>query len=486
MLEATVMDMVLQKRAQMRRWRTIDALPSELMKQVVSYLAPTCVEEMKPGCKLDLQNASLAHSCLREWATEYLFKDMTLTHILPGASCNLERFATTKQNAHLLDFVTHIVVQVPPAIRTDDMRMGISYTPEGATRQRLYPQYDGSPTTELTDEQREYWLRYHEAMVEPFCQLWRWRPLVHSAEWSFARIFGYFKNLTSISVACCERVDHPQSTCTHTFIQQTGKSVVEQETPRFIEDRTVNLAWASAIIVRKAPSHVQTLQLSLASIDNYSPNGTVSEILRRGYMYPEDEFPNLATLTRLTLSIRGTPGTHGHFSPANSSTTFNAFWFWKLMINKMLQLQHLELVDDLDTSSQTNFSDLDYTNHTASVLPLLLPYLELNQLKVLRLRGFALQKQDLANALTGPWPSLERVVLSGIRLMDGSDDEYADAEHMEGFTWLEVCRGFVKKRPGVRLELERPYSTCFALDAVAVEERFVGELRSIDGVVVTL
>ena len=109
------MDMVLPKRAQLKHWRTIDALPSELMKQVVSYLAPTCVEEMKPGCKLDLQNANLAHSCLREWATEYLFRDMMLTHVLPGASCDLEIFAITKQNAHLLKHVTHIVVQVQAA-----------------------------------------------------------------------------------------------------------------------------------------------------------------------------------------------------------------------------------------------------------------------------------------------------------------------------------------------------------------------------------
>ncbi|EUC46373.1 hypothetical protein COCMIDRAFT_35993 [Bipolaris oryzae ATCC 44560] len=480
------MDRVLPKRAQFRQWRTIDALPSELMKQVVSYLAPTCVEETKPGCKLDLQNANLAHSCLREWATEYLFRDMMLTHVLPGASCSLELFAITKQNAHLLKHVTHIVVQVPPAIRREDFETAMCYAPERATRQRLYPQCDDSPTTELTDEQKKYYLRYHEAMVEPFIQSWRWHPLVHCAESSFSRIFSYFKNLISISVACCEREDHPQPTCTHTFIQQTGKSVTEQETPRFVEDRTINLAWASAIIARKAPAHVQDLHLSLANIDNYYAAGTVNSVLRRGYMYPEDEFPNLATLTRLTLSVRGTPGTHGHPYPTDASATFHAVWFWKHMVNHMVQLQYLELVDDFDTSSTINFSDLDYTNHTASILPLILPHLELNELQVLKLCGFALQKHDLANALMGPWPSLERVVLSGIRLMDGSEEEYADAEHMEGFTWLEVCHGFVEKRPGVVLELERPYSTCFALDAVAVEEGFVAELRDTDGVVVTL
>ncbi|KAH7557975.1 hypothetical protein BM1_05247 [Bipolaris maydis] len=441
---------------------------------------------MKPGCKLDLQNANLAHSCLREWATEHLFRDMTLTHVLPGASCSLEIFAITKQNAHLLDFVTHIVVQVPPAIRRDDFNIPEFYGPATPTIQRLYPECVNSPTFEFTDEKREYCLRYHEAMVEPFIQGWRWPALVNCAESSFARIFGYFKNLTSISVACCERVDHLQPTCTGTFIQQTGKSAIEQENHRFVEDRTVNLAWASAIIVRKAPPHVHTLRLSLANIDSYYKTNTVNSTLRKGYGYPESNFPNLANLTRLTLSVRGIPGTHGHPSHVRIAAKFHAGWFWKLIISKMLQLQHLELVDDYDTSPDTCFSGLEYTNHTASILPLLLPYLELNQLKVLGLRGFALQKHDLANSLTGPWPSLERIVLSEIRLMDGSDEDYADAEHMEGLTWLEICQEFVEKRPGVILELERPYSTCFALDAVVVEERFVEELGGIDGVVVTL
>lgn len=91
---------------------TLDTLPSELRNLIVSYLAPTCAQDMKPGCKMHLQNANLAHSCLRESATEYLFRDMTLTHVLLGASCNLEIFAVTKENAHLLKYVKHIVVQV--------------------------------------------------------------------------------------------------------------------------------------------------------------------------------------------------------------------------------------------------------------------------------------------------------------------------------------------------------------------------------------
>lgn len=91
---------------------TLTTLPSELRKLIVSYLTPASVDEIKPGCKRHLQNANLTHSCLREWATEYLFRDMTLTHVLLGASSNLEIFAVTPENGHLLKHVRHIIVKV--------------------------------------------------------------------------------------------------------------------------------------------------------------------------------------------------------------------------------------------------------------------------------------------------------------------------------------------------------------------------------------
>jgi hypothetical protein len=97
---------------QSRRPPTLDTLPSELRRLIVAYLAPSSSEEIKTGCKRYLQNANLAHSCLREWATEYMFRDMRLTLVLPGASCQLEIFAVSPQNARLLNHVKHIVVQV--------------------------------------------------------------------------------------------------------------------------------------------------------------------------------------------------------------------------------------------------------------------------------------------------------------------------------------------------------------------------------------
>jgi hypothetical protein len=93
------------------RSSSLDTLPSELRKLIVSYLARASPDDMVTGCKRHLQNANSAHRCLREWATEYMFRDMALKHVLPAASCHLEIFAATPQNVELLKHVKHVVFQ---------------------------------------------------------------------------------------------------------------------------------------------------------------------------------------------------------------------------------------------------------------------------------------------------------------------------------------------------------------------------------------
>lgn len=93
---------------------TLKSLPSEIRRQIVSYLAPS-PQQLRPGSKIHLKNANLAHSCLREWVTEYMFENMALVHVLPGMSGNLEVFAVSRENAGLLKYVKHIVVQVQPS-----------------------------------------------------------------------------------------------------------------------------------------------------------------------------------------------------------------------------------------------------------------------------------------------------------------------------------------------------------------------------------
>jgi hypothetical protein len=339
----------------------------------------------------------------------------------------------------------------------------------------------------MTEEQKQYCAEYHEAMIKPFTQSWRWYQLAHTAKCTFFRVFSHFDNLTSISVACCERVDQPRPTYTSTFILQSGKSVTEKENPRCVEDAAVNMGWASAAILHTAPLHVQNLQLSMANIDHFGALATVSQVLRIGYDKPPlVVLKNLVNITRLSLSVRGIAGTHGPPDPPRQGPSADAVWFWRHKINHMPHLRYLELIESFSATCETSFSDLEETNSTASILPWLLPHLALKELLELRLRGFALQTHDLEDALGGHWPQLQKITLDEIRLMDGSDDDYATEEHMEGLTWLDICHSIMAKQPGVRIHLERPSSTCFALDPALVEGQYIEELARIPGVVVTI
>lgn len=87
---------------------SLETLPSELRKLIVSFLAPI---HLFPGCKQALRNANLAHSCLHEWATEYLFQDMVLVHALPGMASHLEYFTTHREAAGFMKYVKRVVIQ---------------------------------------------------------------------------------------------------------------------------------------------------------------------------------------------------------------------------------------------------------------------------------------------------------------------------------------------------------------------------------------
>jgi hypothetical protein len=90
---------------------SLNTLPSELRKLIVSYLAPS-PDHLIPGSKRDLKSVNLAHSCLREWVPEHMFRDMALQHVLVGMSSHLERFTISCGDEQLPKFVKHIVVQV--------------------------------------------------------------------------------------------------------------------------------------------------------------------------------------------------------------------------------------------------------------------------------------------------------------------------------------------------------------------------------------
>jgi hypothetical protein len=96
---------------------TLASLPSELRKIIVNYLAPAALESLQRGCKADLQNANLAHRCLREWVPEVMFRDMALEHVIAGQASHLERFAAN-HTSPLLSLVKRIQVKVRTPCKT--------------------------------------------------------------------------------------------------------------------------------------------------------------------------------------------------------------------------------------------------------------------------------------------------------------------------------------------------------------------------------
>ena len=99
---------------------TLDSLPSEIRKQIVSHLVITEYVNFqhKVGSKADLKNANAAHSCLREWVPEYMFRDMVFNYLIDGVASHFERFSAEPANSRLWAFVKSIYVQVRHVLRS--------------------------------------------------------------------------------------------------------------------------------------------------------------------------------------------------------------------------------------------------------------------------------------------------------------------------------------------------------------------------------
>ena len=93
---------------------TLDTLPSELRKLIVSFLAPsgTDRERYARGGKIHLKRANMTARCLHDWVPEVMFQDMTLLHVSVDSASHLERFAITPENATYLKYVKTIQVKV--------------------------------------------------------------------------------------------------------------------------------------------------------------------------------------------------------------------------------------------------------------------------------------------------------------------------------------------------------------------------------------
>ncbi|CAO2656306.1 Nn.00g051090.m01.CDS01 [Neocucurbitaria sp. VM-36] len=481
---------------------TLTTLPSELRKVIVSHLAPD-PEHLRPGCKRDLKNANLAHSCLREWVTEYMFRDMALPHVLPGTASQLEIFTVIPENARLIKYVKHIVVQVPPAIRWDvGVENPFSLHQEEHTAQRLCSKFHVKSPREMSDEQHEYCANYHRAMVEPFTDNRRWHQLFRAAKRSWAPILRAFTHLEALSVGCCERIHQPQYTYTSAFILQHGASAIEDVHPPFPEESAVNLACASAIIISSAaPPTVRTLNLSMANMDTLSSLATINRLLSLSYRQPplntttttttnlssSSSSPSSLRITKLSLCLRGIAGVHGTQDWLGDTGTAGSVRFWTGVLNGLQGLHYLEVRNALTADEDVQYSAAaENTDANACVLDWFLPGLTLaaSQLRTLRLVDFTLDKDSVQSTLrVGEWPRLEVLVLDDIQLMLRERPRFVDAGgSLEGEMWLEVCVALASEHPGLRIELNRPVSNVAGIEGHRLHPRYVELIRGVPGV----
>ncbi|KAH7393937.1 hypothetical protein DE146DRAFT_660337 [Phaeosphaeria sp. MPI-PUGE-AT-0046c] len=440
----------------------LHTLPSELRRLIVSFLAPH-PDCHHPGNKQDLKNANATHSCLRECTPEYLFRDMALNHVLVGMSSQLERFAIDPSNHRLLEFVKHIRVQVPPALRWEVGMDGAAFGQhvEDVTARRLCAKFRIQDQRQMSDDQLEYCSDYYRAMVEPFTNNRTWYRLQRAALSSWRKIFSHFTNLAEISVGYCDIVDQPRPTCTNTFVSQHGKDVVDEPHPRFLEDATVNMTWASTLVIRTAPTYVKQLRLSMANWDNFNSFATVNQLQSLSFRKPLDN--NVVNLTSLILDIQGIAGTHGRKDWVGDTGSAGSVKHWKGMLNSIKRLRHLELRDAMRTDDKLNFSELQLSDEHACILDWLLPDLILNHLQTLCLADFVLDIATVQTTLSGQWPALERLTLRDIKLLKSSDiinlfDDETYSQHQDGKGWVETCRALRCNHPGWIIVLHRPSS----------------------------
>jgi hypothetical protein len=355
------------------------------------------------------------------------------------------------------------------------------------TQRCLWKKFGVESTLELSDEQRDYCEEYYDTMVEPFVNSSRTTKLLESARITWRRIFGYLKHLEKISVGCCARVYMPQPTNTGRFILQHGKHVINDVKPRLREDATVNAAWASAIIIRTAPSSVRALELSVANVYPHATSSSTNRLLSSSHRNI-NKLNGSTNITRLTLNIRGVAGTHGLRDMRNSTGSAGCVYLWKKMLNDMRHLQHLELKDAMSKSNKLKSPEIQDSDPKACILDWLLPELILDQLLMLRLCDFDLAKATMEQTLLGQWPKLEKLIFDHVGIMsreslEESGSDQSDTEHMSGHSWVNIWHILTAKRPGLCIGLNRVSSSDDNAKSFRFKPQYEEELRERTGLI---
>ncbi|KAF2260997.1 hypothetical protein CC78DRAFT_536026 [Lojkania enalia] len=466
---------------------TLDALPSEIRRLIVSHLTLDWPYQTRytKGAKIHLKNANLAHRCLREWVPGFLFRDMVLTHVLPGIVSQLQAFSVDPAAAALLRHVRSIQVQVPPAIRWEIRTTDPFDFIDDITNNRLTKKFSVKDPNEMSLEQQEYCSNYHQALVEPFTDNRTWHRLLNSAIHFWPQIFTRFPNLRHIGVGVCERVDHPASTYTNLFIQEHGREVIHEVNPPYVEDATVNLAWASSIVLQSAPPSVSSLQLSATHNDNLSSFANVNRLL--GMVYRSTAFltdTRLVNIKNCTISIKGVAGTHGAKNWHGDTGSAGMVRYWRKVLSAMPNLTHLTLRLDVE-GRDLRFTNLEDSDPNGCILEWLLTDLNLDGLKELVLSDFLLRTDTINKIIGENTPTLTKLVLyhAKISLLEpNADFTFRDEQYLNGAGWLGVCRGLTAKMPNLKCELIRPTSSLENLVFFPVGFEYMSKLLSQPGV----
>ncbi|KAF2734676.1 hypothetical protein EJ04DRAFT_512370 [Polyplosphaeria fusca] len=499
--------------------RSLATLPSELRKLIVSHLVRNSldVDCYLPGSKRHLKNANLAHRCLHEWATEYLFRDMALKHVVVGIASNLELFAMDPAASLLWRHVKTVQVQVPPAIRWEvdaPVEPTVNSIEEG-TEQRLLKKFGARKREQLTFQDLQYCSDYHRALVEPFTDNRRWYKLQALAEHTWPQILQRFPNLDHTSVGICKRDEHPSPTRTYAFVHRYGEQVLDDANPPYVEDAKFNLAWASAIMMQAIPSSVKSLHLTAANSDSLNSFATINRLLALMYdprlRYRDTKrnplyyitHDRLASITNLVLDLRGKEGTHGSRDWRGLTGSVGMVRYWRHMLESTCNLKHLDIRAHAQPRKLSFYIEVGASNSEDCILEWLLPQLALPRLESLTLRNFFLHQTSLAMILgtphTGgeddkpyfrgstlvledcrlwiPVPSIPEIdVTTGI--IDGSIDIASLYNQLDGGAWLDVCSEIEATFPGILIHLVRPRIGHAALRERLMKRYYVGKFTS--------
>lgn len=368
---------------------------------------------------------------------------------------------------------------MPPALRWEVGTDGPIFSREALTRERLYTSLGVQSSGEMTDHQRRYCRQYHRAMVEPFINNQRWTQLMISAGDTWRYILAKFDNLETIEVASCERTNQPWGTSTHSFVLEHGKSVLNEESPAYVEDDTINKGWASALLLTQLPTqNLRACSLTWAQTDNLNSFATVNRLLTSSY---EMGINVHNSLTHLDLTLEGVYGTHGSRDWHGNTGTAGGVRFWKRAINAMTNLQSLTLRDDLSHDEDKMFTSQEMTDAHGHPMEWLLHGIINKSLRTLRLEDLELNHWGVDAMLTTIPAALTTLVLVDCVLVDRKDDDEsinrnAFAErHILGYTWEQLCNRHVSCCPERLLRLVRPVSNSqghrnYCLHATVVEQ----------------